>query len=348
MPVLLQNAHHERVWKSFLQCAFCSGEQVGQTRHARIQVGASEAAVRDHIGKLRGNMRAALQRLQRKVTSGSPPSAPPRAHAHHAVPGMQAGAVHAPRQQPTALVGRSEPQSDNAASLGATHAAPIKEPTSAHPQQAGAACRSPTAIAPAQEKPPAQGTVQAQHTQAVPSPSWAAGSGPPKALDLSGLKAILINAGLSQAAKAVQMDAARPSASAAAAVPQPGQVPQPSLSSITHSSGPGSSAAAPASGAALQAAVMPPPQKASAAGPGLSATSPGAGAAALAAVDKACAEDTAMLSSMLDPQRSIRKDCTGMYHLHDHAALPWHPQCCRGESLVPTAMWCTTLAAPHR
>ena len=303
--------------------------------------------MRDHIGKLRGNMRAALQRLQRKATSGSPASAPPRAHAHHATPGLQVGAAHAPNQQPAALVQPREAQSDeNAASLSATHAVPTGQPTSAHPQQPGAARLSPTATVPAQEKPPAQGTVQAQHTQAVPSVSLAAGSGPPKALDLSELQAILINAGLSQAAQAVQVGAAQHSASAAAAVPQQGQVPQPALRSITHSSGPGSSAAAPAAGAASQAPVMPPAQKASAAGPSLSATSPGAGAAALAAIDKACAEDTAMLSSMLDPQRSIRHDCTGTYHVRDHAALSVHPERCRGESPVPTAMWCTKLAAP--
>ncbi len=262
--------------------------------------------MRDHIGKLRGNMRAALQRLQRKATCGSPAAAPPRAHAHHATSGVQAGAV---RQQPTAPAGPSQPQSGNAASLGTARAGLVGQPATAHDQQPGTASQPASAPGSAQERPLTQGAVQAQHAPALPSSSLATGNGLPPALDLSGLQAILRNAGLAQAAQALQADAAKQPTSAAAAVtPQQGQASQPSLSSATHSTAPGSSVTASDSAATAMTLA----QKLAAAGSSLSATSPGAGAAALAAVDKACAQDTALLSSMLDPQRGIRHDCTGI------------------------------------
>ena len=258
--------------------------------------------MRDHIGKLRGNMRAALQRLQRKAISGSPAAAPPRAHAHHATPGMQLGATHS---QPTAPSGPTQPQSAIAASLGTAHGRPSGQPAAAHAQQPGSASQPMSAPGDAQGTPLRQSAVGAQHAPALPASSLATGNGIPPALDLSGLQAILKNAGLAQAAQALQTDAAKHSASAGAAAPQQGQTLQQSLSSATHSTAPGSSAAASASaGTKISSAQKQ-------AGSILGATSPGAGAAALAAIDKACVHDTALLSSMLDTQRGIRHDCTG-------------------------------------
>lgn len=220
-------------------------------------------------------------------------------------------------------------------------------PGTAHAQQQGTARQFMTATGTAQERLPVHSTIQTQQLHAGPSPSLAGGYGAPQTLDLSGLQAILRNAGLSQA---VQMDAAKDSASGAApaapaaAASQQGQVPQPSLSSVAHSSAPESNATPSAPAAASPAVVVPPLQRAPAAGLSLSATSPSAAAAALAAIDKACAQDTAMLSSMLDPQRGIRHDCTGTCLLHVNAAVLSQTEtnlCTRSSSIL-----CTDLAAP--
>lgn len=79
-----------------------------------MQVGTTESEVRDYIGKLRGNMRAAVMRLQRKATSGSPAGAPPRAQAHHSTPGARPGAMQAPPQQQTASGASIQPHSGTA------------------------------------------------------------------------------------------------------------------------------------------------------------------------------------------------------------------------------------------
>ena len=297
--------------------------------------------MRDFIGKLRGNMRAAVLRLQRKATSGSSLGAPPRAHAHHSAPAAQPGAPLAPQPRPGASPHSAAPgffgqQSSSAQAAQQTSAAqaqaggqqgnvPTSQPqgpvhgaaagiSSAAPSQPAAAL--PLSVGPAIQAALASPAAQAPQAYALPPPvSGAIGPAQSMPLDLSGLQAILQNAMLQ---KAAQGASSNPSTSAAPAAPAPGQMLQHSQSTAAHSAGHTSSAPFPAPAPASTAAATPAAPTTAAAASGASAPvsgfgsgHPGAAAAALAAVDAACAQDAASLDALLDAQRSIRQDCGG-------------------------------------
>jgi len=308
-------------------------------------------------------MRAALQRLQRKATSGSPAGAPPRAHVHHAtaaasaapqqernfpvfsnqqqtaqvpLPGLpgsmtppvscsSAPRVHIPLPEGFRL--ESQPQPGSAAQ-GAAPAGGNGQAGIALAQQGGKAAQPLQAPAAAQGVALAQSNPQIQHAQAYTLPPLLAATSGPSAmpaleLDLSGLQAILASTGVPKAAQAVQTQVADDSASAVAAASQQSQVSQ---STDPHSSAQLSSVTASAPAAASLAAATRPAQKSDAAGShgsSLGATSPDAAAAALAAVNEACAQDTATLKGLLTQQRSIRPECAGMVQQHTKDLLPF-------------------------
>ena len=327
-----------------------------------MQVGTSENEVRDYIGKLRSNMRAALQRLQRKATSGSPAGAPPRAHVHHATAGASPAQQQEQKvagfsnQQQTAQVPlpglpgsttqpipcssaphvqiplpegfrlASQPHPESAAQ-GAARAEGIGQPGIALAQQRGKPAQPLQAPAAAHGVPLAQSSPQINAQAYTLPPLLAATSGPSAmpalGLDLSGLQAILTSTRVPQAAQAVQTQVADGPASAVAAASQQSQVSQ---STDPHSSAHLSSVTTSAPAAASLAAATPSAQKSDAAGShgsSLGATSPGAAAAALAAVNEACAQDTATLKGLLTQQRSIRHECAGMVQQHTKDLLPF-------------------------
>ena len=295
--------------------------------------------MRDFIGKLRGNMRAAVLRLQRKATSGSSSGAPPRAHKHHSAPAAQPSAPLAPQPRPGASPYSAAPgffgqQSSSAQAVQQTSAAqaqtgrqqgsvPISQLQGpVHGAAAGLSSAVPCQLAlplsvgSAIQAALASPAVQAPRADALPPPvSGASGPAQSMLLDLSGLQAILQNARLQ---KAAQGPSSNPSTSAAPAAPATGQMLQHSQSTTSHSAGHTSSAPFPAPAPASTAAATPAAPTTAAAASGASASVsgfgsgyPGAAAAALAAVDAACAQDAASLDVLLDAQRSIRHDCGG-------------------------------------
>ena len=296
--------------------------------------------MRDYIGKLRGNMRAAVLRLQRKATSGSSSGAPPRAHAHHSAPAGQPGAPQAPQAGPGTSPHSAAPgflcqlsSSAQAAQQTSTAQAqgggqqgsvPISQPelpvqgaaavlSSAAPFQPAAAL--PLSVGPAIQAALASPAAQAPQADALPPPvSGATGPAHSMPLDLSGLQAIF----KSMLQKAAQGGSSYPSTSAAPAAPASAQMLQRSQSTAAHSAGHTSSAPFPAPALASTAAATPAAPTTAGVASGASApvsafgsAYPGAAAAALAAVDAACAQDAASLDPLLDAQRSIRHDCGG-------------------------------------
>ena len=297
--------------------------------------------MRDYIGKLRGNMRAAVLRLQRKATSGSSSGAPPRAHAHHSAPAGQPGAPLAPQPGPgtspqnaaPGLLGQPSSSAQAAQQTSAAHTqaggqqgsvpiSQLKLPvhgaaaglSSAAPSQPAAAL--PLSVGSAVQAALASPAAQALQADALPPPvSGATGPAQSMPLDLSGLQAILQNAMLQKAAQGGSSHPSAPAAPAASASAQMLQRPQ---STAAHSAGHTSSAPFPAPAPASTAAATPAAPTtagvASGASPpvsGFGSAYPGAAAAALAAVDAACAQDAASLDALLDAQRSIRHDCGG-------------------------------------
>ena len=132
--------------------------------------------MRDHMGKLRGNVRTHVGKLQRKATSSTPAAAAPQVHAHQRAAGVmwQPSAAQTPHAQLTPPIGPTQPSISRLA-VGGSSAAPALQHSSAlpgqlpRPQEAASASQSNLA------GPAAQGGAPRQQTAFLPQPASTAG-----------------------------------------------------------------------------------------------------------------------------------------------------------------------------
>ena len=303
--------------------------------------------MRDHMGKLRGNVRTHVGKLQRKATTSSPAAAAPRAHAHQPAAGVmwQPGAAQTPHAQLTPPIGPTQPNISRLA-MGGSSSAPAAQHSSAlpaflpRPQEAASASQSLAG-------PAAQGGAPRQQTAFLSQPASTAGdtcamaasaqgSGPGRLVQQSSAAAHQHVNSLSQPESAPTCKAQPPgldlsklqqilqnvfpssqgtlpaqpgpASSSAAAAPRPAPLSQVPQPVWNSAAGTG---VLQSSGNLLQAATPPLPKVTGKLDHSFGLASPNESAAVLTAVDKAYAQDTATLEPLLDARRNVRPECAG-------------------------------------
>ena len=304
--------------------------------------------MRDYMGKLRGNVRTHVGKLQRKATSSTPAAAAPQAHVHQPGAGVmwQPGAARPLHVQ---LTTPQVPTQLNISRLavGGSSAAPAAQHSSTlprqlpRPQEATAASQSILGGPAAQGKALGQQSAVPSQAASLAGDTCAAAasaqmSGPGSLVQQSSAAAHQHGNSLSQPSPAPNCKAQPPgldlsklqqilqnvfpssqgtlpaqpgpASSSAAAAPRPAPPSQAPQPVWNSAAGAG---VLQSSSSLAQAATPTLPKVTSNLDHSFGLASPDESAAALTAVDKAYAQDTATLEPLLDARRNVRPECAG-------------------------------------